>query len=187
MEPESIALFANTRLLAMDVDGVLTDGLLGYHSDGGEDKRFNVADGLGLTLVRLSGINTAWISGRSNPAVERRASELKIDYLVQGVSDKGTALARLATLLNLRYDQIAFIGDDLNDLLAFESAGVRIAVDNAAPEVKEAAHYVTVHTGGHGAVREVCERLLTERGLREEAIRTYLDMLKADSLPKSGQ
>src|SRR5436190_15959707 len=113
------ALFLHTRLLAMDVDGVLTDGTLGYDSAGIEQKRFHVADGLGLTLMRLSGISTAWISGRSNPAVERRAAELKIDYLVQGEQDKEGALSRLATLLNLRKEEIAFIGDDWNDLPAF--------------------------------------------------------------------
>src|SRR5262249_42503259 len=112
-------LFARTHLLAMDVDGVLTDGTLGFDSAGMEQKRFHVADGLGLTLMRLIGIKTAWISGRANLAVERRAAELKIDYLVQDARDKGVALAHLAAVLNLKQEEIAFIGDDWNDLLAF--------------------------------------------------------------------
>jgi 3-deoxy-D-manno-octulosonate 8-phosphate phosphatase (KDO 8-P phosphatase) len=184
---EKPSLFLNTRLLAMDVDGVLTDGTLGYDSSGSEQKRFHVADGLGLTLLRLSGISTAWISGRSNPAVERRAAELKIDYLVQSTRDKGAALSRIATLMVLRQEEIAFIGDDYNDLLAFETAGIRIAVSNAVPEVKAAAHFVTSSAGGSGAVREVCELLLTERGMREEALQSYLSALKAESLSDPGQ
>ncbi len=169
---------AHARLLAMDVDGVLTDGTIVYDTQGGEQKRFHVADGLGLVLLRLQGIEVAWITGRSSTLVERRARELGVTQVVQGVRDKGVALRQCCESLRVAVAEVAYIGDDWNDLPAFALAGVRIAVANAAPEVKERADIITLHMGGQGAVREVCDKLLEARGERESCLRTYLQSLK---------
>jgi 3-deoxy-D-manno-octulosonate 8-phosphate phosphatase (KDO 8-P phosphatase) len=169
---------AQVRLLAMDVDGVLTDATIGYDSQGAHQKRFHIADGLGLVVLRQVGIHVAWISGRADAAVERRAVELRIEHLLQGIRDKGHALQTLRADLALGQEEVAFLGDDWNDLLAFEVAGVRLAVANAAAEVKERADAVTLTAGGKGAVREVCEAILEARGLRASGLQVYLDSLR---------
>jgi 3-deoxy-D-manno-octulosonate 8-phosphate phosphatase (KDO 8-P phosphatase) len=170
--------FRKTRLLAMDVDGVLTDGTIAYDSAGGEQKRFHVADGLGLVLMRQVGIEVAWISGRTNPALERRAYELGVTHLMQGVRDKAAAVLELGHRLGLTSEEIAYIGDDWNDLPVFALVGLRIAVANAAAEVRALADGVTLLSGGQGAVREVCEALLDARELHQSALRDYLVSLK---------
>ena len=169
---------ARVRLLAMDVDGVLTDGMIAYDTQGGEQKRFHVADGLGLVLLRLQGVEVVWITGRSSALVERRARELGVTQVVQGVRDKGVALQQCCKSLRVTVAEVAYIGDDWNDLPAFALAGVRIAVANAAPEVKERADVVTLRMGGQGAVREVCDLLLEARGERETCLQAYLQSLK---------
>jgi 3-deoxy-D-manno-octulosonate 8-phosphate phosphatase (KDO 8-P phosphatase) len=172
------AQLAQARLLVMDVDGVLTDGTIGYSSDGAEQRRFHVADGVGIVALRQIGITVAWISGRANTMVERRAAELGVYHVLQNVREKGGALQRLAGELSLESSQIAYIADDWNDLPAFEVAGTRIAVADAAAEVKAGADYVTERSGGQGAVREVCEAILEARGAREACLRAYLDYLR---------
>ena len=169
---------ASVRLLAMDVDGVLTDGTLGYDSAGSEQKRFHVADGLGLVVIQQVGVKVAWISGRKSASVERRAAELGTICLLQHVKYKSIALQELASELKVREEEIAYIGDDWNDLPAFSVAGVGIAVANAAFDVKQVAHYVTQTLGGHGAVREVCELLLEAKEIRVEGLSLYLDSLR---------
>jgi 3-deoxy-D-manno-octulosonate 8-phosphate phosphatase (KDO 8-P phosphatase) len=178
-----LAALARIRLLAMDVDGVLTDGTLGYSSDGSEIKRFHVHDGLGLTLMGLIGIQVAWISGRTNPAVERRARELGVGHLLQGVRDKQSALQQLGQTEGIEAQEIAYIGDDWNDLGAFVVSGVRIAVADARREIRDHADFVTDAPGGYGAVREVCEALLDARAMRETALQDYLKSLSSDSNP----
>ena len=174
----------------MDVDGVLTDGTLGYGSDGVEQKRFHVADGLGLVVLHLARIKVVWISGRANPIVQKRAAELKVFRVLEGVRDKGAALSRLGEELGIPQDEVTFIGDDWNDLPAFEAAGTGIAVANAAEEVKARAHAITESRGGQGAVREVCDAILEARGDREACLRAYLDALRevqsSESMPYSG-
>jgi 3-deoxy-D-manno-octulosonate 8-phosphate phosphatase (KDO 8-P phosphatase) len=178
-EKESvIRRLAQTRILAMDVDGVLTDGALGYGSDGVEQKRFHVSDGLGLVVMHMAGIKVVWISGRANPIVEKRASELKVFRVLQGVRDKGAALLHLCEELGARREEVTFIGDDWNDLQAFEVAGTCIAVANAAEEVRSLADATTENPGGRGAVREVCNAILDARGDRESCLRLYLDSLR---------
>jgi 3-deoxy-D-manno-octulosonate 8-phosphate phosphatase (KDO 8-P phosphatase) len=174
---------ARIRLLAMDVDGVLTDGTLGYSSDGSETKRFHVHDGLGLTLIASLGIQVAWISGRANPAVERRARELGVGMLLQGVRDKQAALEQLAQTAGVSADEIAYIGDDWNDLGAFAASGLRIAVADARREVREQADFVTDAIGGYGAVREVCDALLDARAMREQVLEDYLQALHTGPHP----
>lgn len=164
-------------LLAMDVDGVLTDGVLTYDDLGHEIKAFHVSDGLGIVLLLESGLTIAWISGRSSAVVARRAAELKVPYLLQGVRDKGRAIRDLSARLGVERNQVAYIADDWNDIPAFETAGVRIAVADAALEIREAADITTLHSGGRGAVREICEAILTARGQRATTLQRYLDHL----------
>jgi len=170
----------------MDVDGVLTDGAIAY-SEQGETKRFHVADGLGLTALRLMGYTIAWISGRESAAVSRRASELKIPHLLAGARDKAQTLRELMTQIGCAKEQTAYIGDDWNDLPAFETAGVSIAVANAAVEVRLRADCVTERAGGQSAVREVCDALLEATGMREAALQAYLSLLRDEAIAQSGQ
>ena len=172
---------AAVRLLAMDVDGVLTDGTLGYDSAGSEQKRFHVADGLGIVLMRQAGVEIAWITGRGGAAVERRAQELGVRRLVQGARDKRAALLRLCADLAMPtavpLAGVAYIGDDWNDLGALALADVAISVGDACEEARAAAHIVTKRNGGQGAVREVCELILDARGERQSCLAAYLASL----------
>jgi 3-deoxy-D-manno-octulosonate 8-phosphate phosphatase (KDO 8-P phosphatase) len=174
-------LLAGVRLLAMDVDGVLTDGRIYWGATAAGDlvemKAFDVRDGLGLSVARAAGLAVAWITGRSSPLVERRARELRVAHLRQRVRHKGEALRDLCDELDLPPAASAFIGDDLNDLLGFEAAGVRIAVADAAPELVERADWVTQAPGGRGAVREAVEAILRARGDWAEASARFVAAL----------
>ena len=155
--------FANIRLLVMDVDGVMTDGKITYTSDGQELKSFNIKDGLGIKRAQASGIETAIITGRTSPIVERRARELGIAHLVQGREDKLAALSDLVGQLNLSLDQVAYIGDDLPDLTAIESVKLGACPADAAIEVKSKANWVSTRSGGDGCVRELCDLLVSHK------------------------
>ncbi len=157
--------WARIALLAMDVDGVLTDGRIMVSSDGTESKQFSILDGFGLVRLARAGVHIAWISGRASGSTTTRAEELKISHLIQGRSDKGTVLAELASSLNLTPSQCAFIGDDTIDISALQWAGIGIAVPNAMPNVLAIARHVTRRPGGFGAVREVCEQIAEAKGL----------------------
>lgn len=165
----------------MDVDGVLTDGSITWGVDASgallELKTFNARDGLGLSLARAAGLHVAWITGRASPIVERRAAELKVQEVRQGARDKRRTLAELAQRLGLAREEILYIGDDLNDLPAFDVAGVTVAPADAAPAVRERARWVTEAPGGHGAVREVVDLLLRAQGRYEEAAAQFLEGL----------
>ena len=137
-----------TELLMLDVDGVLTDGGLYYFGEGGVSLRFSVRDGLGLKLAQRAGIAIAWISGRDEPAVRRRAEHLDVEDLYLGVRDKGTVVDELLTRHGLQAGRAAFVGDDLIDLPAMERVGFPIAVADAADEVRSSALYVTKRPGG---------------------------------------
>jgi 3-deoxy-D-manno-octulosonate 8-phosphate phosphatase (KDO 8-P phosphatase) len=151
------------RLLVLDVDGVLTDGRLFISAQGEEFKAFHVRDGAGLVAIRKAGIVVAIISGRSSGAVDRRAAELGIAIVRQGVADKGSELASLVEELGLRSNEVACIGDDTPDLPMLAMAGLAIALADAHPQVREVAHWVTSLPGGLGAVREACDLLLRAR------------------------
>ena len=151
------------RLLALDVDGVLTDGRL-YLSPAGEElKVFHVRDGSGLVAVQRAGITVAIVSGRDSAAVSRRAAELGIRHVHQGVADKGAELDRLLADLAIEPAETACVGDDTPDLPMLRRAGLAIAVADAHPALAEAAHWTTAAPGGRGAVREVCDLLLSAR------------------------
>lgn len=182
-EPESVqGKLASVRLIAMDIDGVLTDGTVEIVPDGPEVKRFHVADGLGLQLAMNAGIVVVWISGRESEVVEQRANELGVTHLYQTVKNKSLPLAELIGRYTLSTPNIAYMGDDLNDLPAFSLAGVKFAPENAANEIKALADFVTVRPGGMGAVREMCDAILKAQGRYNDALALYLArLLRADA------
>jgi 3-deoxy-D-manno-octulosonate 8-phosphate phosphatase (KDO 8-P phosphatase) len=155
--------WAKVRLFAMDVDGILTDGTVSISSDGTETKTFCITDGLGLILLRGSGLETAWISGRQSQTTTVRATELKIPHVIQGRHDKLAALSELAAKLEIPLSACAYMGDDFIDAPAIAAAGIGISVPTALPAALAAADYVTRRPAGYGAVREVCEHLLLAR------------------------
>lgn len=144
----------------MDVDGILTDGTVMIHADGSEAKAFSILDGMGLVRCRGAGIALAWISGRPSRATAVRAAELKIPHLIQGRTDKLSALQELAGRLGLKAGAVCYMGDDDIDAPALAWAGVGATVPGAMPAAVAAADYVTGLAAGHGAVREVCEHIL---------------------------
>jgi 3-deoxy-D-manno-octulosonate 8-phosphate phosphatase (KDO 8-P phosphatase) len=166
------------RLLALDVDGVLTDNGVYIGAVAGERvelKRFDIQDGLGLALLAGTGIRVALVSGRRSEATALRARELHIDEVIQDSgARKVPALGDLLTRLKLAWDEVAFVGDDLADLPVLQRVGLPIAVANAVEEVKAAAAYVTEAAGGRGAVREVVTAVLRARGEYEGAVDRYL-------------
>jgi len=168
---------AQVRLVVMDVDGVMTDGTITYDDTNNELKRFHVMDGVGITLLRLCDIPVVWMSGRKSHAVTKRAHELKVVRLYEGARDKRVALAEVCRDYGMTHEELVFVADDLNDLLAYQKVGVSFAVANAAPELKAVADAVTERFGGNGAVREVCEAVLDAKGLRQKAVEKYLAML----------
>ena len=151
------------RLLCVDVDGVLTDAGMYYGSDGEVLKKFNTRDGLGLARVRAAGVAVAIISGEDSAIVHARAAKLKIDDVFCGAENKRLAIDELCQRHGLELHEVAFIGDDLNDLPALECVGLACAVADAAEPVQAIAHYVTKRRGGDGAVRELCELLIAAR------------------------
>jgi 3-deoxy-D-manno-octulosonate 8-phosphate phosphatase (KDO 8-P phosphatase) len=157
------AALRSISLLVLDVDGVLTDGRLRYGATGEIDKTFHVRDGHGLKAIQAAGIIVAVISGRDSGAVRFRCQELGIRYVYQGIEDKAAALAQLLARLNLNGRQCACIGDDSPDLPLFERVGLAIAVADAHPAALARSHRRTRLPGGSGAVREVCDWLLSAR------------------------
>ncbi len=166
---------ARIRLMLTDVDGVLTDGHIYLQSlpDGSavEMKVFHSLDGAGLKLARLVGLRTGVITGRDSAAVTRRAQEVGMDFVSQGRAEKLGAYEEILRRAGLKDEEVAYVGDDLPDLPVLARAGLAVAVANAVPEVRKAAHYVTARSGGSGAVREVIELVLKAQGKWAEAIR----------------
>ena len=150
--------------MVFDVDGVLTDGGLYYGENGEQLKRFNALDGHGLRLLLEGGLKVALMTGRSGPIVARRAAELGIAEVMQGVRDKGAALAELAQRAGVQLNQAGYMGDDIIDLPAMQRAGFAATVPNAPGYVSQAAHWVASVPGGSGAVRECCDLLLAAQG-----------------------
>jgi len=159
--------------LVLDVDGVLTDGRLFYHDDGTESKAFDVRDGHGIKMLRQAGIETAIISGRSCPLVDKRAADLGIKEVVQGVRDKAPSLEKLLSDKGLKPEQMAFVGDDVVDLPVMNRVGFAVAVADASEHLFDMAHYVTLAPGGRGAVREVAELILGVQGLWSKVAAAY--------------
>ena len=162
------------KLMAFDVDGVMTDGRLYFTDDGSEVKAFHTLDGQGLKMLSGAGVQLAIITGRRSNCVAHRAHNLGIDLLFQGVRDKHAVLADLLVQLGLTFDQAGYMGDDVVDLPVMRACGFSAAPANAHPQVKQYATLVTQLKGGEGAVREVCDHLLAAQGRLDAALSPYL-------------
>lgn len=170
----SLSQAQSIRLIAFDVDGIMTDGGL-YLTDSGEEfKRFNSLDGHGLKMLKASGVELAIITGRTSRCVELRAHHLGISHLYQGVYDKLASMEKMLAQLKLPLDAVAFMGDDVMDLPVMLRVGLAISVPNAPYVVRERAHYITKRDGGHGAVREACELLMSAQGTLDAQLAPYL-------------
>jgi 3-deoxy-D-manno-octulosonate 8-phosphate phosphatase (KDO 8-P phosphatase) len=165
---------APIELLVVDVDGVLTDGAIVVDDRGVESKHFHVRDGLAYSLWHRAGKHSAILSGRRAEVVERRAAELGIDHVGQGLDDKTVPFRALLAKLGLEARQACYVGDDLVDLPVLRAAGLAACPADAVPEVKDAAHLVTAAAGGRGAVREVVEVILKAQGLWHGLCGPYL-------------
>lgn len=162
------------RLAAFDVDGVLTDGGL-YYSDSGEEfKRFNSLDGQGMKMLKASGVEIAIITGRTSRCVEARAKNLGVAHVYQGAENKLGAMLDLLSRLNLTRDAAAYMGDDVVDLTVMRHVGLSISVPESPQLVREHSGYVTQRSGGNGAVREVCELIMSAQGTLDAQLNPYL-------------
>src|SRR5262245_4691815 len=183
MPPEEYLL--PIRLVAMDVDGVLTDGAIRYSARGrggelSETKAFSVRDGLGISVARATGLIVAWITGRSSAVVERRAAELGVTELHQSARNKRIAIDDLMQRYGLSREETAFVGDDVNDVPALRQVGLRIAVADAAVDVAREADWVTEQPGGRGAVREVLEGILRAQARWDDGVAEYWRRLEQE-------
>ena len=177
MNPDIESRAARIRLLLMDVDGVLTDGhLINVPGPDGkmyETKMFDSQDGIALQWLNWYAIQTGVVSGRVSPATEERARQVKMTYVYQGHIEKIPILEEIQKASGIAFDEIAYAGDDLTDIVVMRRVGLAIATANARAEVKRAAHYVTAAAGGAGAIREVCEMLLKAQAKWPEILRKY--------------
>jgi 3-deoxy-D-manno-octulosonate 8-phosphate phosphatase (KDO 8-P phosphatase) len=161
------------RLLLLDVDGVMTDGRIIYDDHGGETKAFDVRDGHGIKLLQRAGIRVGIITGRQSAVVQRRAEELGIELVYQGVKDKLVPLREIQQKTGFVLEEIAYAGDDVIDLPVLRRVGFAATVADAVDDVKPHVHYVTHANGGRGAVRELCDLLLKETGRWGEVTARY--------------
>lgn len=162
---------ANVRVILMDVDGVLTSGMIVYDNNEIEIKHFNAHDGLAFKLAREADVQTGLISARDSGAIRKRAKELGIDFQYLGSYKKLQAYQDLKNKLKLADDHFCFIGDDLPDIPVLRQVGLAVAVRNATELVKENVHYITRKNGGDGAVREVVELVLDAQEKLMPAVR----------------
>ena len=162
------------QCMICDIDGVLTNGLLYIDNHGNELKAFNIQDGMGLKLLMAAGIEVAVITTSKNNVVENRMRQLGITHYFTGQVDKRSAFVELKSRLNLRDEQFAYAGDDLPDLPIIQQVGLGVAVANAVSQVKEFAVFTTEKEGGNGAVREICDLILTAQQKFDIALEGYL-------------
>jgi len=162
------------RLMAFDVDGVMTDGGLFLSDSGEEFKRFNSLDGHGLKMLRASGVEVAIITGRTSRCVAARAQNLGIVHVFQGVENKLETMVELLNRLKLSRDAAAYMGDDVVDLMVMRHVGLSISVPESPRLVREHSDYVTQSSGGHGAVREACELIMSAQGTLDAQLAPYL-------------
>jgi 3-deoxy-D-manno-octulosonate 8-phosphate phosphatase (KDO 8-P phosphatase) len=177
LKPETSDIDARAqriKILLMDCDGVLTDGRLWLMVDGDEQKAFHARDGQGISLCHHAGLKTGIISGRTSSAVERRAQDLKMSYVRQEAKDKIKALDEILAAAGVTANECAYIGDDVADIPVMHRVALAVAVADAVPETKQAAHYVTQLKGGHAAVREVCDLILKAQGKWDEVMERFL-------------
>ncbi len=161
------------RLLLLDVDGVLTDGRIIYDSRGRDSKFFDVHDGMGVYLLKKAGINTVLITAKGSRTIRPRARDMQVKEIFENISPKTAVLDKILRKYKVDISEVCFAGDDLVDLCLMKRVGLPIAVFNAAPEIKQAAAYITLREGGRGAVREIAELILKSQGKWEEAVKAY--------------
>ncbi len=173
-DPLLLERAARTRLLALDVDGVLTDGRLYFDNAGNEFKAFSTADGLGLKLLHQLDITLAVITGRSSRIVADRAASLGIEHVYQGQDDKLTAYLDLLQRTGFSDEETCYAGDDWIDLPVLTRVGLAVTVPSAHPEVQARSHWITPSGGGRGAVRELCDLIIDARDAREMLLNRFL-------------
>jgi 3-deoxy-D-manno-octulosonate 8-phosphate phosphatase (KDO 8-P phosphatase) len=165
---------AQIKVLLMDVDGTMTDGgvMLLSQADGSalEIKKFDAHDGQGLTLAHTAGLRTGCITGRESAALLRRANEMKMEFIYMKQPTKIPAFEEILRKANVPESAVAYVGDDLPDLPILRRVGLAVAVGDAVPEVKKAAHFTTPSAAGHGAIRDAVELILKSKGIWEEMI-----------------
>lgn len=174
LSTEQIARFKSIKLLVLDVDGVMTNGGLMISDDGKEYKIFHAHDGLGMKLLKSTGVELAIITGRKSQVVSKRAEATGVSHLFQGAEDKLSAWQTLLADTGFKASEAAFFGDDVIDLPPMLQSGLAIAVPEAAEMVLARAHYVTSKSGGNGAVREVCELIMQAQGSFEKTMQPFL-------------
>lgn len=165
------------KLMVFDCDGVLTDGRIIYDSAGNESKNFDAHDGMGFNILKHTDIKTAVITGRNSPLLERRCQDLKIDFLFQGVLKKLDKINQLLQELRLDFDNLLMMGDDFNDLPLMLRSAISVCPADTCEDVKAFCDIITQHNGGRGAVRECIELLLTNQGIYEQALLSYLNSI----------
>ncbi|OAS87732.1 MULTISPECIES: KdsC family phosphatase [Metabacillus] len=164
----------NIKLIVFDVDGVLTDGKLYIGSDREEYKAFHTQDGMGISLAHYAGIKTAIITGRTSESVLKRAEELKIDYVHQGIHEKLEVMEQIMNDLNITLEEVCYVGDDINDLPILQVVGFSAAPLDAVPIVKQHVQYISTETGGNGAVREIIDHILNQTVDYNALLQDYL-------------
>lgn len=169
-DPLLLERAAKIRLLALDVDGILTDGRLYFDNTGNEMKAFSTRDGLGMRLLADQGIDLALITARSSEIVKTRAANLGITRIYQGSAHKLDAFHDLLSATGLDAEQVCYAGDDWLDLPILDRAGLSVTVADGDPVVKQRVHWVTTRPGGHGAVREICDLILAAQELDGKAL-----------------
>lgn len=175
-DPQRVRALAKAReikLLLLDVDGVLTDGTLLYTGSGEESKSFNTQDGFGLRLLGEAGVDTGVITARQSEVVARRAKELNMRFIYQGIGNKNDAFKEIMRASGLKPFQIAYMGDDWLDLVLLQQVGLAIAPNNAVTEVQDSVHFITERAGGCGAVRDACDLLIEAKNLALELLQKY--------------
>ena len=169
-----LAKAAQIKLVVFDVDGVLTDGSLFVGDDGQEYKAFHSRDGLGMKMLRKSGVEIGIITARTSEVVKHRMENLDIQHVYQGRLEKLPALQELVAKLNLSFEQTAYVGDDVVDLPVMRQVGLAIAVQDAHPLAKQHAHWQTPHGGGRGAARDVCELIMEAQNTLDTQLQAFL-------------
>ena len=164
------AIASKIKLVAFDIDGVMTDGSLSFSEDGKEIKTYNAKDGLGVVMLGKAGITTAIITARNNNTVKIRAEVLNIVELFMGQKNKIEALEELVEKYNLNLDEVAYMGDDLPDICVLKKVGLKSCPNDAVSEVKENCNFISSYNGGRGAVRELCDFILKSKNLTYEMI-----------------
>ncbi len=172
MQKENFPELSDVRLIILDVDGTLTDGGIYYDNEGREFKKFSVKDGLGIIQTQQTGIDFMILTGRSSSIVEKRAKELKVKYLFQGILDKTAFLLDFFNERNIPTSKVAYIGDDLNDYEAMQLVALKACPADAVPEIREISNFILSRNGGDGAVREFTDMVMYARRTSQTAVKT---------------